>query len=88
MLQQYPVQSLQNLAPLPGAPVFSIRLIDRRTGEVPRVNGNPVSFLTSAPRLAVEELLKGRDREKWTAEVDRLSVDGKPVTAGLGAGNR
>lgn len=60
--------------PANGAPVFAIRLIDRRTGEVPRLNGNPIGMLTSTPRLAVEELMRGRDPSKWTAQIEQLGL--------------
>lgn len=83
MMQRFPLHALSNAAP--GAPLFAIRLIDRRTGEVPRLNGKPISFLTATPRQAVEDLLKDRDRSKWIAQVDPVGLSGQaPETAGLG----
>lgn len=55
-------------------PMFSVRLIDRRTGEVPRVNGNPLSLLTRFPRRAVAELLHGRNGTHWHAQVEPLEA--------------
>ncbi|SMO91199.1 hypothetical protein SAMN06265221_11820 [Paracoccus laeviglucosivorans] len=88
MLQRYPVHAISTAMPVTGGQLFSIKLIDRRTGEVPKLNGNPISFLTSTPRQAVEELLRGRDRENWTAQVDPVGPMGQPpATAGLGKAN-
>lgn len=49
--------------------LFSVRLIDRRTGRVPRLDGLPLTLLTPAPGPAVNALMHGRDRAIWRAEV-------------------
>lgn len=53
-------------------PLFSVRLIDRRTGAVPRLNGIPLSLLTRSPRQAVSNLMRGRNRAVWRAEVESV----------------
>ncbi len=55
-----------------GGQLFSVRLIDRRTGEVPRLNGIPLSLLTHSPRIAASQLLRGRDRGLWRAVIEPL----------------
>ncbi|MTH79702.1 hypothetical protein [Paracoccus aestuariivivens] len=55
--------------------LFSVRLIDLRTGEVPSVNGNPLSVVTDTPRQAEAELMKGRDRALWQTQVDPVGPD-------------
>ncbi|MFT4012519.1 MAG: hypothetical protein QM682_03765 [Paracoccus sp. (in: a-proteobacteria)] len=52
--------------------LFSVRLVDLRTGQVPRLNGIPLSILTHAPRAAVGQLMRGRDRSIWRAEIEPL----------------
>ena len=59
-------------------PMFAVRLIDRRTGEVPRVNGNPLSLLTRSPRRAVAELLRGRSGPHWQTQVEPLEQAPRP----------
>ncbi|ATQ57754.1 hypothetical protein [Paracoccus yeei] len=59
-------------------PMFAVRLIDRRTGEVPRVNGNPLSLLTRSPRRAVAELLRGRSGAHWQTQVEPLEQAPRP----------
>ncbi|WP_238986738.1 hypothetical protein [Paracoccus sp. MKU1] len=63
-----------------GQQLFSVRLIDRRTGEVPSVNGIPLSILTQSPRSAVASFMRGRSRMLWRIEVE-------PVNAPLGGSN-
>lgn len=60
-------------------PVFAVRLIDRRTGEVPRVNGNPLSLLTRSPHRAVAELLQGRNASHWLTQVEPLEPSPVPA---------
>ncbi|HWL58566.1 MAG TPA: hypothetical protein VNQ78_18060 [Paracoccus sp. (in: a-proteobacteria)] len=58
-----------------GEQLFSVRLIDRRTGEVPSINGIPLRVLTHSPQSAIAELMDGRDRHLWQAEVEPLTPD-------------
>lgn len=67
-----------------GDQLFEVRLIDRRTGEVPRVNGKPLSFLTHAPRHAAAELLRGRNRALWRTHVEPVEP---PRRDGRGPGD-
>ena len=53
-----------------GNQLYSVKLIDSRTGEVPSLNGNRLSVLTRAPKAAVKALMQGRDRGLWRAEVE------------------
>jgi len=53
-----------------GEQLFAVRLIDRRTGEVPNFNGNPLSVLTRSPRAAIADLMSGRNQKLWRAEVE------------------
>ncbi|WP_199259856.1 hypothetical protein [Paracoccus binzhouensis] len=57
-----------------GEQLFSVRLIDRRTGEVPSLNGIPLSVLTHSPRSAVAAFLRGRNRLLWRTEVEPVSA--------------
>ncbi|ABL73181.1 MULTISPECIES: hypothetical protein [Paracoccus] len=54
--------------------LFSVRLIDRRTGEVPSLNGIPLSMLTHSPRAAIAAFMRGRDRLLWRAEVEPVNA--------------
>lgn len=49
-----------------------VRLIDRRTGLTHRVNGTPLVIFTRRPEEAAAELLEGRDRRIWTAQIDPI----------------
>lgn len=53
-------------------PTCAVRLIDRRTGAVHRVNGTPLVVFTRAPEEAAAELLRGRDGAKWEARIDTM----------------
>ena len=59
-----------------GQQLFLVRLIDRRTGEVPSLNGTMLSVLTHTPRAAVLSFLRGRDRRLWRAEVELVGQSG------------
>lgn len=50
--------------------LYAVRLIDRRTGEVPSLNGTPLSQLTHAPQAVAQSLMRGRDRRIWRAEIE------------------
>jgi hypothetical protein len=56
-----------------GERLFSVRLIDCRTGEVPSLNGIPLSVLTRAPLAAARSFMRGRNRRLWRTEVEPLS---------------
>ncbi|QRZ14751.1 hypothetical protein JWJ88_17455 [Paracoccus methylovorus] len=58
------------IAETEGDQLFSVRLIDRRTGEVPNVNGVPLSLLTMSPRAAVSAFMQGRDQHVWRTEIE------------------
>jgi hypothetical protein len=59
-----------NAAKAEGDRFFSVRLIDCRTGEVPSLNGIPLSVLTRAPRAAALSLMHGRNQRLWRTEVE------------------
>lgn len=50
----------------------AVRLVDRRTGDLHRVNGTPLTVFTRHPAEAVAELLEGRDPALWEARVERI----------------
>jgi hypothetical protein len=58
-------------------PTCAVRLIDRRTGSVHRVNGTPLVVFTRNPDEAAADLLQGRDGSLWEARVERIGGDGK-----------
>lgn len=53
---------------------YVVRLIDRRTGLTPRVNGSPLILLSDTPELAVARLLAGRDETVWEARVEAVGA--------------
>lgn len=55
------------------SPTCAVRLIDRRTGAVHRVNGVPLILFTRSPDIAATELLSGRDPAVWEARIDPLT---------------
>jgi len=57
------------------APVCAVRLIDRRTGTVHRVNGAPLILFARDPGAAAAELLTNRDRALWEVRVDPLPAE-------------
>jgi|GEM_PF-1298398 len=62
-----------------GGQLFSVRLVDRRTGEVPSINGIPLRVLTHSPQSAIAELMDGRDRHLWQAEVEPLGAESTQI---------
>lgn len=50
----------------------AVRLIDRRTGSVHRVNGTPLVVFTRRPAEAAAELLAGRDASVWEARIQPI----------------
>jgi hypothetical protein len=50
----------------------AVRLIDRRTGLIHRVNGSPLVLFTRSPDLAAAELLAGRDAAVWEARIEPI----------------
>jgi hypothetical protein len=67
----------RNMPTISARPTCAVRLIDRRTGSVQRVNGTPLVVFTRNPDEAVTDLLQGRDGSLWEARIDRLGGDGK-----------
>jgi hypothetical protein len=55
-------------------PLYSVRLIDRRTGQVHRVNGAPLLALSREPEAAAASLLEGRDPALWEARIEPLAT--------------
>lgn len=55
-------------------PLYSVRLIDRRTGQAHRVNGAPLLALSREPQAAAASLLEGRDPALWEARVEPLAT--------------
>ncbi|WP_347139055.1 hypothetical protein [Paracoccus sp. SSK6] len=55
-------------------PLYSVRLIDRRTGQVHRVNGAPLLALSREPEAAAASLLEGRDPVLWEARIEPLAT--------------
>jgi hypothetical protein len=53
----------------------SVRLIDRRTGAVHRINGAPLVIFTRRPDEAAADLLDGRDAAVWEVWVEPLSAE-------------
>ena len=53
-------------------PVCALRLIDRRTGSVHRVNGAPLVVFARDVGAAAAELLANRDRTLWDVRIDTL----------------
>jgi hypothetical protein len=55
-------------------PLYAVRLIDRRTGQVHRVNGAPLLALSREPQEAAASLLEGRDPALWETRIESLST--------------
>ena len=60
------------------APLYSVRLIDRRTGLVLRVDGAPFLALSREPRAAAASLLEGRGPALWEARIEPLATRTHP----------
>ncbi|MGQ0565347.1 MAG: hypothetical protein ACT4OK_09785 [Gemmobacter sp.] len=56
----------------------SVRLIDRRTGAVHRINGAPLVIFTRRPDEAAADLLKGRDPQVWDVRVEPMNPGSRP----------
>lgn len=54
-----------------------VRLIDRRTGSVHRINGTPLTVFTRNPRAAADELLQGRDPALWEARIEPIEPEAR-----------
>ena len=50
----------------------SVSLVDRRTGQTPRIGGSLLRVFTRDPQNAVAKLLAGRDPQIWEARVQPL----------------
>lgn len=50
----------------------AVRLIDRRTGSIHRMNGRPVLVVTRTPIDAVADMMTGRNPTVWEARVDTI----------------
>lgn len=50
-------------------PCYSICLVNRHTGEAHRVDGAPLTILTSDPISAANQLMRNRDPDEWDAFV-------------------
>lgn len=50
----------------------AVRLIDRRTGTVLRLNGSPLVLYTRNPDQAAADLLEGRDPAVWDVRVEHI----------------
>lgn len=55
-------------------PLYSVRLIDRRTGQVHRLNAAPLLALSREPQAAAASLLEGRDPALWEARIEPLAT--------------
>jgi hypothetical protein len=67
----------QTMPTISARPTCAVRLIDRRTGSVHRVNGTPLVVFTRNPDEAAADLLQGRDGSLWEARIDRIGGAGK-----------
>lgn len=57
-------------------PTCAVRLVDRRTGSVHRVNGAPLVVFSRNPAEAAAELLRHRDAAVWDVRIDAISAEG------------
>jgi hypothetical protein len=55
--------------------VCAVRLIDRRTGSVHRVNGAPLVIFARDTAAATAELMANRDQSLWDIRIDPLPVE-------------
>ncbi|TRW97575.1 hypothetical protein FNJ84_08715 [Paracoccus sp. M683] len=62
--------AIQAMRPLP--PVFTVDLIDRVTGRHHCIAGIPVTVMTRDPDIATRDLLRNRDRSRWTTRTTPL----------------
>lgn len=54
----------------------SVSLVDRRTGQTPRIGGSLLRVFTRDPQAAAAKLLAGRDPQIWEARVQPLESVG------------
>lgn len=77
---QHLTTSLARLMPTPSpapsgfAPLFAVRLINRLTGEMHRVEGRILTVFTHHPEAACDLLLHRRDRRNWRSSVEAVTV--------------
>ncbi len=55
-------------------PVYSVCLIDRRSGQIHRVNGAPLLALGRDPERAAAALLEGRGLALWETRTQPLTT--------------
>lgn len=60
--------------PIAQAPLWAVRLVDRRTGQFLRINGAPLLAISRRPREAAAEMLDGRNPDLWEARIEPLST--------------
>lgn len=65
---------IASLDAMPQPPLCSVRLIDRRTGKAPRVNGAPLLVYSRNPESAAAEMLDGRDPDLWEIRIEPLTT--------------
>lgn len=58
------------------APTCAVRLIDRRTGSVHRVNGAPLVLFSRSPSDAAAELMRDRNPAHWDVRVEPILKGG------------
>ena len=57
-------------------PCYAIRLVNRHTGEAHRVDGAPLTIVSSDPISAASQLMRNRDPEDWDAFVSHTHRKG------------
>lgn len=55
-------------------PTCLVRLIDRRTGQPLRIDGQPLRIFTRDPAAAAREMMSGRNRAHWAVRIDPLGA--------------
>jgi hypothetical protein len=58
------------------APTCAVRLIDRRTGSVHRVNGAPLVLFARDPADAAAELMRDRNADHWEIRIEPIPAGG------------
>lgn len=53
--------------------LYSVSLIDRRTGRPHRVNGTPLAVFTRSPEEEAANLLRHRDPAVWDVRISALT---------------
>lgn len=54
------------------APLFAVRLVDRRTGKDLSIRGIPLTAFSRRPEETAAEMLSGRDPRQWEARIEVL----------------